>query len=207
MARIARAVAACQVLLSAAVLGACPAAPGVQDDLSALKPYTAFVGSGGSAQVTAWHDVTTPNLQLYEGTDQTALLFHPTFVPSPPANKVHLRVVTSSACHCTGAAAAGITHGGVVTILSGSDGSPLYTNSAGTAASGVRLNLASGFYKVPTLPPNDRLRATCAAAKRCLSTRASARAPSPFARHAPAPSSTDLIRGVMTARVHRSASR
>ena len=87
------------VLLSSAalVLGACPAAPAVQDDLSALQLYTAFVDGGGSVHVTPWHDATTPSLQLYEGTDQAVLLFDPTFVPSPPANRVHLRVVSSSA--------------------------------------------------------------------------------------------------------------
>ena len=137
------------VLLSSAalVLGACPAAPAVQDDLSALQPYTAFVDGGGSVHVTPWHDATTPSLQLYEGTDQAVLLFDPTFVPSPPVNRVHLRVVSSSACHCTGATAAGITFGGLVTTLSSSNGSPMHTNSAGNAAAGVRVTLPTGFYK------------------------------------------------------------
>ena len=137
------------VLLSSAalVLGACPAAPAVQDDLSALQLYTAFVDGGGSVHVTPWHDATTPSLQLYEGTDQAVLLFDPTFVPSPPANRVHLRVVSSSACHCTGATAAGITFGGLVTTLSSSNGSPMHTNSAGNAAAGVRVTMPTGFYK------------------------------------------------------------
>ena len=137
------------ILLSSAalLLGACPAAPTIQDDLSALSPYTAFVDGGGSVHVTPWHDATTPSLQLYEGTDQAVLLFDPTFVPSPPANRVHLRVVSSSACHCTGATAAGITFGGLVTTLSSSNGSPMHTNSAGNAAAGVRVTLPTGFYK------------------------------------------------------------